>query len=156
MITWLIEDLPLFIVMFFVMFFFLDVFIPNQRQFGKYIGVIIFELFEHLVLPAYYIVISVLLPFEYISVALLIGIILFVYILVGLVIGRARSMQDWLRVSWLFLIFYFMIYLYPSVLDYSQQVLSIPGYLTLSATIIIAYLIAKKLRRNLNESLYDN
>ena len=61
-LVWVLEELPLFIVYMVVIYFALDLLLPNHRKFGKIIGVICFELFEHIFLPLSMILVSIVVP----------------------------------------------------------------------------------------------
>ena len=141
LLKYFLEDLPVLVVSFICMYFVVQVFFTKSTTKKKWITLVLIEGFEHLILPI--LLFFVLIMTNSIMSAILFHIILliFLFLFVGIVIIKAKTKQDWFRVTSVAVFTYFFVFSYPYILVYIQRYTNISGTIIMLATILIFYIL---------------
>jgi hypothetical protein len=151
---YLAEDLPLIIVSFICMFLILQVYLPKTSQKRKWSTLFIIEGFEHLALPLI-LLITLIFTDSWITALLFhISLLSFLFIFLGLVVIKAKTREDWFRITAVAAWTYFFIFLYPFILISIQMYSPINGWWILGTTLALFglfYFMFKQRFINYNE-----
>lgn len=147
-LKYLAEDLPLLITSFICMFCVIQVYLPKTTQKRKWLSLFIIEGFEHLALPVI-LLITLIFTDSWLSGFLFhIALLSFLFLFLGLIVIKARTREEWFRITAIAGFTYFFVFLYPFILVTLQLYTSITGWwimgLTLAFFIIFYFLFRRK------------
>jgi len=136
-----LQDIPVLIVLGFVYFVCVDLLTPNPRKYGKVLGWLFLELFEHILLPLIIIITVIFCGPCYLIV--LLATIVLVY---GRVLGNAKEDKDWIKVFALFFVFVTTLFI-PDFTYFIDKEYGIEGWISLSIIgwiILMIYIYEKR------------
>lgn len=141
-LKYLLGDLPVIVTGFICMWFVVNTFLITKKS-KRWLSLILIEGFEHLIFPILFF--FILIIFNNWLAGLLFHIVLnlFLFGFVGLVIVKARTKDDWLRVGIVAVFTYFFVFFYPFLVIQLQRISWFPfgGWEIMILTVIIFFLI---------------
>ena len=137
----LAQDIPLIITGFICMYIVFVVYLPKTGVKQKVGSIFLIEMVEHIILP-FLLLITLLFTGSWVS-ALIFHLILlsFLFLFIGFVIVKAKTKEDWFRITAVAGFAYFFIFVYPFILIYIQLYSNISGWILMEITIFIFFLI---------------
>lgn len=136
-LKYLAEDLPLIIVSFICMFLVLQIYLPKTTQKRKWLSLFIIEGFEHIALPVILIT-TLIFTDSWLSAFIFHAALLsFLFLFLGFIVIKAKTREDWFRITAVAGFTYFFIFLYPFILISIQLYSSINGWVIMGTTILL-------------------
>lgn len=139
-LKYLVEDLPLLITSFICMFIVLQIYLPKTTQKRKLLSLFIIEGFEHLALPVI-LILTLIFTDSWLSAFFFHAALLsFLFLFLGVYILKARTKEEWFRISAVAAYTYLFVFTYPFIIIYLQLHSPLNGWIIMGTTIFLFWL----------------
>jgi len=150
------EDLPLLIVSFICMYIILQVYLPKTSSKRKWTTLFIIEGFEHLAVPVILLLTLIFTDSWLSGFFFHLALLSFLFLFLGFIVIKAKTREDWFRITAVAGFTYFFIFLYPFILVTLQLYTSITGWWIMGVTILLFIIFYFLFRQKQNLGTTNN